>query len=33
MLVVEASAAADAEPQKHKIVTSLVNRKIISLNT
>ena len=33
-LVVEASAAADAEPQKHKIVISLVNRKrIISINT
>ena len=33
-LVVEASAAADAEPQKHKIVISLVNRKIIiSTNT
>ena len=33
-LVVEASAAADAEPQKHKIVIRLVNRKrIISINT
>jgi hypothetical protein len=33
LLLVEARAAADAEPQKHKIVISLVNRKrIISIN-
>jgi hypothetical protein len=32
--VVEASAAADAKPQKHKMVIRLVNRKsIISINT